>query len=484
MTKIALLVGVSEYGTSFSLLPAVLANVTALQQVLSNVGGFTEVKTLVNPDPKMMAAALETLIAARQPDDLVLLYFAGRGYQDEDGKLYLTSSYQNQSALVNSSAIPATMLQQFLNASRAQQLVILDCCWSSTLSAGNWWVDIGGPIGAVGRVILTATTTKSGYFHDTSGLSVYTYYLVEGLATGAADLDQDGAILIAELHEYSQRKVQTVAPVMQPHMYGTAQQVILAETAIAPPLLHYLQAAEAYVERGKFSIVGRSMLDVLRQSLEIEAEVAEAIEAQVLQPGREYQRKLQRYVQEMVEAMRGGGGWSQAVRSRCQQQQQVLGLRDADVAALTEQIAGEFSSSPTVMLPLTGANGNYLNSICPQLVLSHKNLWLLVGVGIGMSLTAATGVLSAYMQLNGIRNSQIEAKYEECSTKAEIKSWAAETFFHKDVQSLLNACRLQQAEMLAADNKFSSAIKTAKKIPRNSSFYPQAQQFIKEWSEI
>lgn len=101
-----------------------------------------------------------------------------------------------------------------------------------------------------------------------------------------------------------------------------------------------------------------------------------------------------------------------------------------------------------------------------------------------MSLTAVVGIMSAYIQLNEIWNLKIEAKYEECSAKAEIKSWAAETFLYKDVQGLLNECRLQQAKMLAADDKFSAAIRTAKKIPKNNPLYPQAQQLIKEWSEI
>jgi serine/threonine-protein kinase len=111
-------------------------------------------------------------------------------------------------------------------------------------------------------------------------------------------------------------------------------------------------------------------------------------------------------------------------------------------------------------------------------------LLLLLGLGIAMGLAAVIGVLYAYIQLNDIRTLKTQAKYQECITKAELESWAAKTVFYQDTQGLLNQCRLEDAKKLAASQKFADAIKTAKKIPKNSTLYPEAHKLINEWLEI
>ncbi|NEP49357.1 MAG: hypothetical protein F6K65_11230 [Moorea sp. SIO3C2] len=50
-------------------------------------------------------------------------------------------------------------------------------------------------------------------------LSIYTQYLVEGIKTGAADLNGDRVISLDELHEYIENKIQETLPVMTPKIY-------------------------------------------------------------------------------------------------------------------------------------------------------------------------------------------------------------------------------------------------------------------------
>ncbi|NEQ26981.1 MAG: sulfatase-modifying factor protein, partial [Microcoleus sp. SIO2G3] len=61
--------------------------------------------------------------------------------------------------------------------------------------------------------------SEAAAHEDSAGLSVYTRYLVEGIETGAADVDSDGWIAIEELHDYASGRVKQAAPSMTPKFY-------------------------------------------------------------------------------------------------------------------------------------------------------------------------------------------------------------------------------------------------------------------------
>ncbi len=67
-------------------------------------------------------------------------------------------------------------------------------------------------LGGRGRVILTSSTLYQYSFEQQGAeLAVYTRYLVEGIRTGAADLDNDGSISVNELHDHVREKVRKAA---------------------------------------------------------------------------------------------------------------------------------------------------------------------------------------------------------------------------------------------------------------------------------
>lgn len=483
MTKTALLIGVSDYGFGFNPLPRAQKDVQAMRQTLQHpeIGSFTEVRTLVNPDRQVIEEAIEALFSGRQRDDLVLLYFSGHAIKDSDGKLYLATSITRRSEreqLVKSSVVPASFVRETMNDSRSQQQVmILDCCLSEALTVSvstvdtkigvrvgisatdanmsqasveekafseekvfpqdTGWLgkdgnslDISNQLGGGGRVILTSSTsTPFSFEHQVSGLSVYTHYLVEGMETGVSDLDNNGAISIEELHEYASRKAQTATPVMQPRIYRVENhhQIILTEVDLDDPGRRYRKEVERYANRGEISVMNRSILGVLRDSLGLRPEEAAAIEAGVLEPYREYQRKLQRYVRGFVEAIYHESSIGKDTRNGLKSFQQILGLTDVDVAPIEAQVTQQRESfsppdrvvestevqttttvshgtvKPVELRPeavaansatpaLTGATtwdkGAYPASIAPR-------TWLLVGIGVA-AILAWTGVIHKF----------------------------------------------------------------------------------------
>ncbi len=353
MTKIALLIGVSDYEQepTLSSLPTAVKDVEAMQRVLQHkeMGNFDEVKTLVNPDLSKMQEAVENLFSGRLRDDLVLLFFSGHGVKDDSGRLYLTTAQTRKSVrgeLVRSTAVPASFVNQMMSESRCKrQVLILDCCFSGAFAEDmtakdDGTVDIRKQLGGEGRAVLTSSTaTQYSFEQQGSDLSVYTNYIVEGIEKGAADSDNDGSISIDELHEYAFRKVQETAPAMKPEIYAVKEgfRIHVAKALVTDPKLRYRKEVEHFATRGEISTIGRSALDTWRDRLNLSAEAMAAIEAEVLRPYQEYRQNLRKYEQALQQATQAEGVVGEQTRQELKQLQRVLGLRDEDIAPVEQE---------------------------------------------------------------------------------------------------------------------------------------------------
>jgi len=169
----------------------------------------------------------------------------------------------------------------------------------------------------------------------------------------------------------------------------------------------------------------------------------------------------------------------------CQRGHLALKQRQLLDLLISVEVQQTVTQHPPVMLsPEKSSNVGSSNSTRPNFVLGEGNFQRFLGVGVGIGLAAVMGVLYAELQLNEIKTLKAQAKYEECITRTELESWAAETVLHEDAQRLLNECRLERSKILATSGKLASAIAVAAKIPENSPLYPKAQKLIKEWLEI
>lgn len=192
-----------------------------------------------------------------------------------------------------------------------------------------------------------STCTQYSFEQQGADLSIYTCHLVEGIKTGAADRDGNGQISINDLHEYAKDKVQKAAPAMKPEIYAMKEgfKILLAKAPIGDPKLKYRKEAEKRASQGEFSPIGRRILNRLRVELQLLAEEANAIEAEVLQPYREYEEKLQEYEQALVEVIEHEYPLRDYTRNELKDFQKLLSLRDEDVAPIENRIISgrEFS---------------------------------------------------------------------------------------------------------------------------------------------
>jgi hypothetical protein len=219
--RLALVIANSEYDDpKLSRLRTPSRDAEALAKVLRDpaIGGL-EVTLLVNQAQRVVLEAIARLYQYKRKGDLLLLYYSGHGIKDEYGALYLAVK-DTKTDIVSATAISAAFVRDQLDKSSSQRkVVVLDCCHSGAFAGTK---ALGSSVGTqeafagsgYGRVVLTASNAVEFAWEGDQLLgkaetSVFTHFLVEGLQTGAADLDADGQISLDELYDYVYKQVVT-----------------------------------------------------------------------------------------------------------------------------------------------------------------------------------------------------------------------------------------------------------------------------------
>jgi caspase domain-containing protein len=232
----ALIVANDEYdhdGLRHLLSPA--ADAEALARVLGDqqIGAF-EVQTVRNQPAHVIQTQIEDLLADSSADDVLLLHFSCHGLKSESGELFFAARNTRPNRL-SSTAISADFVQRCMRASRSRSIVLLlDCCYGGAFgkgvtvrSSGDVNVSDSFPENRVGggrgRAVITASSSIEYAFEgdrladdNTQRPSVFTTALVEGLATGDADRDEDGWVSLNELYDYVFERVRAQTPHQTP----------------------------------------------------------------------------------------------------------------------------------------------------------------------------------------------------------------------------------------------------------------------------
>ena len=232
----ALIVANDEYeheGLRHLLAPA--ADAAALAGVLGDaqIGDF-DVNVVRNESAHVIQAQIEDIFSESRPDDVLLLHFSCHGLKNESGELFFAARNTRPNRL-GSTAIPADFVQRCMRASRSRSIVLLlDCCYGGAFSQGvtvraSGDVHVldsfpGGKLGGGrGRAVITASSAMEYAFEGdqladdhSQRPSVFTSALVEGLATGEADRDEDGWVSLNELYDYVFDRVREQNPHQTP----------------------------------------------------------------------------------------------------------------------------------------------------------------------------------------------------------------------------------------------------------------------------
>ena len=225
--RYALLIAADAYtDPALGALCAPQQDVTDLARVLEapEIGGFTDVVPLVNPDVQAVRERISDFLRDKRRDDLLLLYFSGHGVIDRaDGHFYLAFGETEQED-PSVAGLPADWITRQLDRRTLQRVVvILDCCYSGRFEGTKGADDLD--LDAIfntgyGRVVLTASRASERSW-DGNVLStpegapiphsLFTHYLVEGLETGLGGASAEPFITVDALYEYAYRRVMETA---------------------------------------------------------------------------------------------------------------------------------------------------------------------------------------------------------------------------------------------------------------------------------
>jgi len=208
----AVVIGINTYeDTRVGNLTGARRDAEAVAKVL-NAQGF-EVTTLLDGEAYKQAVDAtfqETLYPKLNPEDRLLVYFAGHGttVKDRSGqdKGYLIPSDGDSKNPFNMISMDMLVTQTFNHLPAHQILYIADACHAGLIQETR----NSGPDNLV-RVVMTAGTGAQEVKDNYKGNGLYTHFFLKGIQ-GAADLPpQDGKITSTELHAYIKGQVEPIA---------------------------------------------------------------------------------------------------------------------------------------------------------------------------------------------------------------------------------------------------------------------------------
>ena len=279
--KYALIIGNNKYDDpKLAQLKTPAADSQALAKILGDqtIGSFDEVTPLINKTETQARRAISTFLANKKPDDLILLYFSGHGVLDDRGRLYLALR-DTQVNLLKATSIPSSFVADEMDSCRSKrQILILDCCHSGAFARGTKGTvqkaitETTFEGSGFGRVVLTASDStqyalEGDQIIKQTELSLFTHFLLDGLKSGEADMNNDGQVSLDEWYDYTYTRVISETPRQIPHKWSYNQQgdLIIARNPFAKKkiaelpseLLHALESSFVGIRESAVNELGK-----------------------------------------------------------------------------------------------------------------------------------------------------------------------------------------------------------------------------------
>ncbi|MBW4630187.1 MAG: caspase family protein [Brasilonema octagenarum HA4186-MV1] len=280
----ALIIANNEFeDTHWQALYAPPQDAKALAEVLADpaIGNF-EVEVLLNKSRHEVEQEIDDFFGDEQKSDLLLLYFSGHGFRDDDDNLYLVTRNTKRNRLastaVSSQFIIGIMSRSIKEKKASGQVLLLDCCHSGSFAQpgvkGSQSTAIEDKfLQGRGRVVLTSSRAAQRSYEEKEAdeeglrLSYFTRALVQGLKTGKADIDGDGFISSVDLYQYVYQRIGKEKPDQTPQQWDLATEgkIIIAKNPHA--IKNPWRETRQYVPSG-FKVLDQKFFDNEKQTPE------------------------------------------------------------------------------------------------------------------------------------------------------------------------------------------------------------------------
>lgn len=219
--KRAVLAGINKYQGSISSLKFSANDINGFYEILvdpkkgeynsNNVKVLSDIHE-EKPQRNNIISKLANMARSADPEDSILFYFSGHGYEkNEKSYLLCSDSYSNT---LEETAIPTEQIRGIMEGSLARvKILIIDACHSGAIKGVK---DSGvmtksffetffpAPEGFV--VLTSCKLGEYSYEWNEKEHGVFSYYLLEGMK-GAADKDGDRVVTITDAHKYTSENV-------------------------------------------------------------------------------------------------------------------------------------------------------------------------------------------------------------------------------------------------------------------------------------
>ncbi|MCX4520926.1 PQQ-binding-like beta-propeller repeat protein [Streptomyces anulatus] len=195
------------------------------------IGAF-EVQTLIDADRATLERAIGEFFDSAWGHDVRLLYLSGHGILSRSDKLHFAIR-QTDPARPAYTTISAAFIHEVMEECRARSIVVvLDCCYSGLFlpgAKGNESARLEEALGGHGRVVITAGTRSQRAWEgqhldaENPAPSLFTGMLIEGISSGAADLNGDGVVTLQELYRFACERLHQEGVTQTPRMGGEMQ---------------------------------------------------------------------------------------------------------------------------------------------------------------------------------------------------------------------------------------------------------------------
>jgi serine/threonine protein kinase len=231
------------------------------------IGNFDEVTSVVNQSGDEIRRIISRFYAEKRHDDMLMLYISGHAALDGNGHIHFAIRTTDHE-LIRATSISGVFLADEMDGSRAQkQIFIMDCFFSKVLLSDKRPTHYLP--GVVGKAIDTsATFSRHGqdrlilsasdsihYVWQGNGISGdpepsrFSEFLIDGLESGAADVNNDGVVTISELYDYISDRTTAMNNSSENRYFprkwtdDTQEQVVLARNPLPSRELASLQSA-------------------------------------------------------------------------------------------------------------------------------------------------------------------------------------------------------------------------------------------------
>ena len=222
----AVMIGVEKY-TKANPLSFTVNDVRQLSETLQTRGDYKKENLLeitdkgatkeTQPFKDSILNGLSSWLSKAGPEDTMLIYFSGHGFQDKAGKMYLAPidcDPQDPSA----TGIPIELVREKIAGCKAGlRVLVLDACHAGSEKGASeprelTTKDLQAVFENLEGVVTLASckANEKSLIWEDKQQSLFSYWFNQGLK-GHADQDTNGAVDIDELYKYIERRVRRTA---------------------------------------------------------------------------------------------------------------------------------------------------------------------------------------------------------------------------------------------------------------------------------